>query len=154
MSYLSQTGDNLTLNTTKSIYLSIFMLWLDWIGFLCLNQTTHVHRLTTRGFFFFSTLIINIVYLSSSSPSPSLHKYKRRARISPPPRCVSVGTVHWRSHIRQEAAWAASLCHRLRQTPGGSFPLTKKAALLGSPLQTREALQLVRISPVRRRARQ
>lgn len=36
------------------------------------------------------------------------------------------------------------------QTPGGSFPLTKKAALLGSLLQTREALQLVR-SPVRRR---
>lgn len=35
------------------------------------------------------------------------------------------------------------------QTPGGSFPLTKKAALLGSLLQTREALQLVR-SPVRR----
>lgn len=48
------------------------------------------------------------------------------------------------SHIRQEAAWAASLCHRLRQTPGGSFPLTKKAALLGSLPQTREALQLVR----------
>ncbi|KAK2859523.1 hypothetical protein Q5P01_004143 [Channa striata] len=29
------------------------------------------------------------------------------------------------------------------QTPGGSFPLTKKAALLGSLLQTREALQLL-----------
>ena len=48
------------------------------------------------------------------------------------------------SHIRQEAAWAASPCQRLRQTPGGSFPLTKKAALLGSLPQTREALQLVR----------
>lgn len=39
------------------------------------------------------------------------------------------------------------------QTPGGSFPLTKKAALLGSVLQTREALQLVR-SPVRQQQTQ
>lgn len=57
----------------------------------------------------------------------------------------SAPPVHGGSgHSRQEAAWAASLCHRLRQTPGGSFPLTKKAALLGSLPQTREALQLVR----------
>lgn len=63
-------------------------------------------------------------------------------------RACSTGTVT--QEDGQEAAWAVSLCHRLRQTqtPGGSFPLTKKAALLGRLLQTREALQLLR-SPVR-----
>lgn len=64
---------------------------------------------------------------------------------------AGMGTVT--EEDRQEAAWAASLCHRLRQTrrQEGVFHWRKRAALLGSLLQTREALQLVRSPGARQR---